>query len=135
MQSLLHWLLATTGYRVKQVFSHNTQAHTQSFEKGCEFLRKLPFWGLNWEVSQKLHDFEIICPKRGCERIPRTPSAYGPELHFRTCYLFITTEFNGSFHWLEVTRISPDESRHEKNKLFLYMRKTKTQTSLRIHAV
>ena len=30
-----------------------------------------------------MHDFEIICPKRGCERIPRTPSAYGPELHFQ----------------------------------------------------
>ena len=41
---------------------------------------------------------------------------------FRTCYLFITTEFNGSFHWLEVRRISqvPDESRHEKTLVFAY---------------
>ena len=41
---------------------------------------------------------------------------------FRTCYLFITTEFNGSFHWLEVRRISqvPNESRHEKTLVFAY---------------
>ena len=51
----------------------------------------------------------------------------------RTCYLFITTEFNGVFHWLEVRGISqvPDESRHEKS-WFLQMRKTKTQISLRM---
>ena len=38
----------------------------------------------------------------------------------RTYYLFITTEFSGSFHWLEVRRISQvlDESRHEKNSVF-----------------
>ena len=37
----------------------------------------------------------------------------------------MTTEFNGSFHWLEVRRISqvPDESYHEK-PCFLHMRKT-----------
>ena len=41
---------------------------------------------------------------------------------FRTYYLFITTEFNGSFHWLEVRRISqvPDKSRHEKTLFFAY---------------
>ena len=44
----------------------------------------------------------------------------GLRFTFRTCYLFITTEFNGSFHWLEVRRISPDESRHEKNPVFAY---------------
>ena len=37
-------------------------------------------------------------------------------LHFQD-YLFITTEFNGSYHWLEVGRISrvPGRSRHKKS--------------------
>ena len=39
-----------------------------------------------------------------------------------TCNLFITTEFNGSYHRLEVRRISqvPDRSRHEKTLVFAY---------------
>ena len=37
-------------------------------------------------------------------------------LHFQD-YLFITTEFNGSYHWLEVRRISqvPGRSRRKKS--------------------
>ena len=39
-------------------------------------------------------------------------------------YLFITTEFNGSYHWLEVRRISqvPGMSRQEKSLLFAYVK-------------
>ena len=28
---------------------------------------------------KKLHDFEVICPKRGLRLHPRPPPAYGPE--------------------------------------------------------
>ena len=40
----------------------------------------------------------------------------------RTCYLHITTEFSGSFNWLEVRRISqvPDESCLKKTPVFGY---------------
>ena len=43
----------------------------------------------------------------------------------RTCCLFITTEFSGSFHWQEIRRINqvPDESRHEKTLVFAYAKK------------
>ena len=42
-------------------------------------------------------------------------------LHFQD-YLFVTREFNGSYHWLEVRRISqvPGRSRHEKSLVFAY---------------
>ena len=31
--------------RVKQIFSHNTQAHTQSFEKGVRIFKKMTILG------------------------------------------------------------------------------------------
>ena len=42
-------------------------------------------------------------------------------LHFQD-YLFITTAFNGSYHWLEVRRISQVTGRslHEKSLVFAY---------------
>ena len=77
-------------------------ARTQTFEKGDANLRVLTkgvrilkkFWfeakirGVNSVSGEKLHDFEIICPARGCVRTPAPlnlppPLTYAPRPHPR----------------------------------------------------
>ena len=63
--------------------SHLTQAHTQTFKKGCEFqlCRKsyenshfeAKIRGVNSVSGEKQHDFEIICPAIGVRLHPLHP--------------------------------------------------------------